>query len=208
MTQIQYHNRDVKDLGVHNTRGSAMNKAVFLRPGFWFFLPFIGLATYYLTVNDSDGNYIRNENLAAGYTALPELDISTTLKSPGPGADLKSNTGHARINQAMLSVDDINAVTPDIFSNLEDSVVEKTLGQTHTSGKQFNKLLQETPEKWKTVKIKSGDTLYIILKRLGLNTADATFIAQSENSRQLVKLVPGKKLHILSTDGNSSDQRV
>lgn len=74
-----------------------------------------------------------------------------------------------------------------------------------SSGLSFKPLLEETPAFWKTITVKKGDTLYIILKRLGLRTATATLVARSDNSAPLVRLSPGRTLHILSLDGSNSD---
>jgi len=73
------------------------------------------------------------------------------------------------------------------------------------TGASFKPLLEKTPDLWKSITIRKGDTLYIILKRFGLNTATATLVARSNNSGPLVQLSPGRTLHILSSDGSSSD---
>jgi len=75
-------------------------------------------------------------------------------------------------------------------------------------GVSFTPLLEKSPELWTSTKVKKGDTLYVILKRLGLNTAAATLIARTDNSDPLVRLIPGKILHIFSKDGKIGDEYI
>jgi murein DD-endopeptidase MepM/ murein hydrolase activator NlpD len=75
-------------------------------------------------------------------------------------------------------------------------------------GVSFTPLLEKSPELWTSTKVKKGDTLYVILKRLGLNTAAATLIARTDNSDPLVRLIPGKTLHIFSKDGKIGDEYI
>lgn len=102
----------------------------------------------------------------------------------------------------------------DLAATLETSVEISTTPlptevlTENGSGTAFSPLLEKSPELWKTVKVKRGDTLYIILKRLGLKTAAATLIARTDNSDPLVRLIPGKTLHIFSKDGKIGDEYI
>ena len=90
--------------------------------------------------------------------------------------------------------------TPDEKASLEIKEIlqpELPSQELHTAGKQFQPLLDENAQNWQKLKIKGGDALYIIFKKLGINNGDATLIAKSENSRHLTTLLrPGKTIHI------------
>jgi len=79
---------------------------------------------------------------------------------------------------------------------VETSPPAQLTQELHTAGKHFQPLLEKDAQDWNKLKIKSGDALYIIFKKLGINGGDATLIAKTENSRQLTKLRPGKTLHL------------
>lgn len=80
---------------------------------------------------------------------------------------------------------------------------QKTKEVLQVTGRQFQPLLAENAENWNQLIIKSGDSLYHMFKRLGINTADATLLAKTKDSSRLIKLRPGKTIHVRSNSDNS-----
>jgi murein DD-endopeptidase MepM/ murein hydrolase activator NlpD len=195
MSQTKYHNRDVKDLGIkRNKRSGSLRKAL-LRPVYWS-VPVLAMAAIYVVSDKSGGSYAEKQKPAVNIAKLQIADRGTDQV----------------VENASLLPQQENPATADTAIESPAEHIPAEIASTYysdsTQGKAYKELLQSSPESWKSVKVKNGDTLYLILKRLGLNTADATFIAHSDNSKQLVRLIPSRTLHIQSLDGKNPDQLV
>ncbi|MCI0591251.1 MAG: peptidase M23, partial [Gammaproteobacteria bacterium] len=59
----------------------------------------------------------------------------------------------------------------------------------------------EELENWQTLKVRRGDNLYLIFKRLGLSSALVHRIMRADEASVLKNLLPGQELHILLEDG-------
>jgi len=134
--------------------------------------------------------------------------------------NINRNVSENTVNQTVIQLTDNsqrdNTIIADAsaaIKNTTNTVVDKSetidsayLGLADIgSAVSFEPLLEHSPKSWKSITVRKGDTLYIILKRFGLKTAAATLVAHSKDSASLVRLIPGRTLHILSIDGSNSD---
>jgi len=148
------------------------------------------------------------------YWLLPFAIISIIL--------LNGNRNDAEniVDQTIFQINDKSLVDSTISSSeraFATKNIQATKNQAETiytplregtdagTGVSFAPLLKQSPDSWKSITVRKGDTLYIILKRFGLKTAAATLVARSNNSAPLVRLSPGRTLHVLSIDGSNSD---
>jgi len=175
MPQTQNHNRDFKEPEPRRS-----GKKVW----YWFLLLAIVFATVMLYPD-------RKESKNSVYPSVAQLtDESLTENTAASGENLAASPEEqATKNQA---------------EPIHNPMLPAAPADTG-SGLSFKPLLKESPDLWKSSTVRKGDTLYIILKRLGLNVAAATLVARSDNSDPLVRLSPGRTLHILSSDGSNSD---
>jgi murein DD-endopeptidase MepM/ murein hydrolase activator NlpD len=192
MQQTRNHNRDFKEPGNNHPNRSYLSVIKPVRLRYWFLMLFIFVA---IMLFSDRGEGIQN----------PDDQDDQTITSMLTVDSLPENLN--RPNHSLHTVTDKKTATdnqPEVHDDLmpAEQLVKKG------SGTSFLPLLEESPDKWKSTTVKKGDTLYVILKRLGLNTAAATLIARSDNSDPLVRLVPGKKLHIRSTDGLIGDEYI
>ncbi|GMR06384.1 MAG: peptidoglycan DD-metalloendopeptidase family protein [Gammaproteobacteria bacterium] len=157
------------------------------------------------------------------YGLLPLTLISTIMLYPDRNQDSDSSgSGSGSVDQTIIQLTDESFADSDTISDESLSTSADKQATKHQpessripmladaltgagSGVSFKPLLEKSPDLWKSSTIRKGDTLYIILKRFNLNVAAATLVARSGNSDQLVRLTPGRTLHILSSDGSSSD---
>ena len=200
MPQTLNHNRDFKDDGITYSGNSSSRKFSNIRHSYWILpVAIVAMTTVF------SGRYQNTDEADKSATKVELADISVS--------DLLAE--NARQTEEELTAltdkpDTSSQSTPSTPSTPEPNpipMLPDVLAHTGT-GISFASLLERTPELWKSTKIKKGDTLYVILKRLGLKTAAATLIARSDNSDPLVKLVPGKTLHILSKDGHIGDEYI
>jgi hypothetical protein len=162
-------------------------------------------AVLYMTGHDSGGAYVdESSNDITGteveMTSAVDFDLPANSESP-VSAHLQHDAG-----SLFAAADENRSLSGDETLGTDTAPTPLLTQNTADHGKHFDTVKQADPENWRTVKVKSGDTLYLILKRLNLNTADATFIAKSENSRKLVRLIPGKTLYVYSNDGESGSE--
>ena len=189
MPQTLNHNRDFK-----NTEGKLARRSRFfsslsrVRVRYWLL---------FLITVVTTGFYSQQNQQTTKIAPLTSKDLKTdTVKIQ---SDNLASTNHAASEPLPDSIN-----SPDIIKLLQ---VPDVLADSGT-GLSFTPLLKKSPESWTSTKVKKGDTLYIILKRLQLNTAAATLIARSDNSDPLVRLTPGKTLHIFSKDGKIGDEYI
>ena len=155
------------------------------------------------------------------YWLLPFLIVATVLLFSSRNQEAQSTADQAAQNQLTDNPQPVSTNQPDLSltASVDKPAIAKQAetndifmlpdARAHAgSGISFAPLLEKSPDLWKSTRVKKGDTLYVILKRLGLNTAAATLIARSDNSDPLVRLVPGKTLHILSKDGRIGDEYI
>jgi murein DD-endopeptidase MepM/ murein hydrolase activator NlpD len=144
--------------------------------------------------------------------ALPALVLigSGLLVGGDGGADDKQTAASGNRNIQLASIAPLTELASD--PSPADSVMlqPQNTGPLDggTAGKGFGELLANEPDTWHEVKVKRGDTLYLIFKRLSIDIATATFIASSPDSKQLTRLVPGRTLYIRSSDGRQCDELV
>jgi len=177
MSQTQNHNRDVKE-----PESKRSGKKV------WYWLLPLAIISTILLYPD------RNQNSdSSGSVDQPVIQLTDESFADNDAISDKSLSTSAD-KQATK-----NQPEPSHIPMLADALTSAA------SGVSFKPLLEKSPGLWKSSTIRKGDTLYIILKRFGLKTAAATLVARSDNSTQLVRLTPGRTLHILSSDGSNSD---
>jgi murein DD-endopeptidase MepM/ murein hydrolase activator NlpD len=189
MQMPKNHNRDFKDNEAKLVRKSRLFSSLSrVRARYWLLLLIIVVTTGFYSELNQQTTTIAPLTPIEHKTETVQTE-STILASanPGTGETLPDNFNVPNSNKIIL--------VPDV------------LADTGT-GLSFTPLLNKSPESWTSTKVKKGDTLYIILKRLHLNTAAATLIARSDNSDPLVRLTPGKMLHIFSEDGKIGDEYI
>ena len=190
MPQSLNHNRDFKDDGMQHSSDSSSRIFPNIRRRYWLLLlAIVTMVTVLLNGHQNTDNAVITD------TKSELTDLS------------KAETSKQTEETLAMSVDEPDtgsqtSAEPNAIPMLPDVLAQTGMGVS------FTPLLERTPELWKSTKVKKGDTLYVILKRLGLKTAAATLIARSENSDPLVRLVPGNKLHILSKDGKIGDEYI
>ncbi len=189
MTQTQNHNRDFKALEAKHARKHRVSEALSkVRVRYWFLLLLVAVTAALLSEQD-------------------QQEINAKQQISNEAAAEHSNT--ESMSQASINL----ASNDDFIEGIKSSqsyqlpLIPDVLADTGTD-LSFTPLLKKSPELWTSTKVKRGDTLYVILKRLGLNTAAATLIARTENSDPLVRLIPGKTLHIFSKDGKIGDEYI
>ena len=197
MPQTLNHNRDFKDDGITHSSNASSRKFSNIRHRYWI-LPVAIVAM--ITVLSGPSQNIDEAGKLATKVELAEISVSDLLPENGRQTEQELT---ALTDEPVSS----SQSTPSTPESNPIPMLPDVLAHTGT-GISFEPLLERTPELWKSTKIKKGDTLYVILKRLGLKTAAATLIARSDNSDPLVKLVPGKTLHILSKDGHIGDEYI
>ena len=192
MPQTQNHNRDFKAIEAKHARRSRVSAALSkVKIRYWLLLSAI----------------VVTANFFSGQIPPPAHAKQKTSKDLITVAAKTDSIIQARIRQSLDKgyTEGINAskANDDLPLAWQPDVLEDT-----GKGLSFTPLLKKSPELWTSTKVKKGDTLYIILKRLGLNRAAATLIARTDNSDPLVRLIPGKTLHIFSKDGKIGDEYI
>ncbi|MEA1890484.1 MAG: LysM peptidoglycan-binding domain-containing protein, partial [Pseudomonadota bacterium] len=156
------------------------------------------------------------------YWLVPLTIISTVMLSPdrSQGSDIsvsqtiiqladESLADRTTAASSIIAEESLSSPAKQAAANRPESIqlpmLSDALADT-AAGVSFKPLLEKSPGLWKSTTVKKGDTLYIILKRFGLNVAAATLVAHSKNSKPLVRLSPGRTLHVLSSDGSNSDE--
>jgi len=188
------HNRDFKSNDIAHSRNPLSNLLTKVRMRYWL-LPLA--ATAMLTLVFSADPEIQKLDNQVTDTAL----IDATLP------DNAAQDTNKKSNDLIAAADKHDIIERQPPESNSIPMLPDVLAHSG-SGVSFAPLLKVTPELWKSNTIRKGDTLYVILKRLGLNAGAATLIARSDNSDQLVKLTPGKTLHILSKDGHIGDEYI
>ena len=193
MQQTQNHNRDFKEPGDYHPIRSYLQIITQLRLGYWLLPLFIFVAIMLFTdpgqaIQSPDYQIIQSQHTVDSLSA----SISQSEQSLPAIVNTPVTVHQAEANDEPMLPD---VLAPDVLAN-------------KGSGISFTPLLESSPDQWKSIRVKKGDTLYVILKRLGLKTAAATLIARSENSDPLVRLIPGKTLHIRSKDGLIGDEYI
>ena len=190
MPNTYNHNRDFKDTEIDHSGHAFFNVFANVRYRFWL-LPLAIFATVALLPNSQQDEPTSHNN-----TVITERFDTSLAGNEKPQDE----------NVTFVSdmPDTFKQQTPEINAA---PILPEELAHTG-SGISFAPLLKKSPELWNSSTVRKGDTLYVILKRLGLNTAAATLIARSDNSDQLVKLIPGRTLHILSNDGHIGDEYI
>ena len=205
MAKTRINNRDLKDLGTRHSSRSFFAVIKNIRIRYWLLLGAV-IATVSVVPDQHNslrqaaqqpGTAVLSANAALGLNELQAAEFQASTQTPLKKVSLESIPAGSlpTVVTADQRITDKTVTMPDFLVH-------------NSSGTPFSPLLEKSPALWKTNKIKKGDTLYLILKRLGLDTAAATLIAHSSNSKKLVKLIPGKTLHIFSKDGRSSDEFV
>jgi murein DD-endopeptidase MepM/ murein hydrolase activator NlpD len=189
MTQTQNHNRDFKAIEAKYARRSRVSAALSeVKVRYWFLL-----LTVIVTATLLPEQNLQSINAKQQISNEAATEHSNTESLIPTSAGLASNNDF---------IEDIKSAKSN-----ELPLIPDVLADTGT-GISFTPLLKKSPELWTSTKVKKGDTLYIILKRLGLNRAAATLIARTDNSDPLVRLIPGKTLHIFSKDGKIGDEYI
>jgi murein DD-endopeptidase MepM/ murein hydrolase activator NlpD len=193
MQQTQNHNRDFKEPGDYHPSRSYLKIIAQLKLRYWLLPLLIFVAIMLFTdrgqaIQGSDYQIIQSQLTVDSLSA----SINQSEQSLPAFTDKPATVHQAETNDEPMLPD---VLAPDVLAN-------------KGSGISFTPLLESSPDQWKSTRVKKGDTLYVILKRLGLKTAAATLIARSENSDPLVRLLPGKTLHIRSKDGLIGDEYI
>lgn len=168
MKEYRYYNRDLKDL--RRTSGAGINGFAIQNPRLIVGLmvgTLLAGAVIWTSLNKSTSNIIPDKS-----------STPSTLEFSEPDPDA------AGPNESALQ-------EPTEF-NLPSGQLEETAGE----GKRFTPLLDKNPQLWTKVKVKSGDSLYLLFKKLGASKADATLVAKSPDAGLITKLIPGKSIHI------------
>ena len=143
------------------------------------------------------------------YWLLPLFAVATVMLFPHSKQHSENSVFQTTIQLGDKSLSHSTAISEQPVTKdqpVSDNIATLPVVVTDaSSGLSFKPLLEKSPAFWKTITVRKGDTLYFILKRLGLRTATATLVARSDNSAPLVRLSPGRTLHILSLDGSNSD---
>ena len=189
MRQTKNHNRDFKEPGNYHPNRSYLHIISQLRLRYWLLPLFIFVAIILFT---DRGQAIQSSDYQIIQSQLAVGSLSASINQPEQSHPALTADKPAAAHQAETNDEPI---LPDVLTDTG-------------SGVSFTPLLESSPDQWKSTRVKKGDTLYVILKRLGLKTAAATLIARSENSDPLVRLIPGKTLHIRSKDGLIGDEYI
>jgi len=199
MPQIQNHNRDFK-VPESKRSGVAILRNITIKNIWYWLLPLTIISTilFYPNHNQDGGNSVDQTAIRLTDETLTDEKVTDETSADETLTD-KAKTAEASLSTfpEKQAVEDVPEPSP--IPMLADAVAD--VG----SGVAFRPLMEESPDLWKSSTVKKGDTLYLILKRFGLNVAAATLVARSDNSDQLVRLSPGKTIHILSSDGTNSD---
>ena len=189
MPHTQNHHRDFKDaeakLAAKKRLFSSFPK---VRARYWLLLLIIAVTTGFYSEHNQQTTTI-SQPLSKSSVSETSITENTILVSTNPG------TNESLAEDIIASGSSSLLLIPDVLADTGTSL-------------SFTPLLKKSPESWTSTKVKKGDTLYIILKRLHLNTAAATLIARTDNSDPLVRLTPGKMLHIFSEDGKIGDEYI
>jgi murein DD-endopeptidase MepM/ murein hydrolase activator NlpD len=192
MQQTRNHNRDFKESAGNYPNRSYLSVIKPVRLRYWLLMLFIFVA---IMLFSDRGEGIQNPDNQHDQIITSSISVDALPESINrSNQDLRDSTENntATVNQPGIQNDLMPA----------EQLVQKGAGVS------FLPLLEKSPDQWKSTTVKKGDTLYVILKRLGLNTAAATLIARSDNSDPLVRLIPGKKLHVRSDDGRIGDEYI
>jgi len=189
MQRRQYFNRDLKDLGYcrrDDWRGVSARHGTHLGllAGLAIVASLVGYTVYAMVDQGADIPSLANQHLPVQLESQPEvarqLALLTELQADTP------DTMDAPIVTA-------GPATADAELALVDS------------GTSFRPLLEASPDAWQTHTIDRGDTFYRLFKAHGIDTADATLLARSADSEQLVKLRPGNRVHIRKANGRCEE---
>jgi LysM repeat protein len=170
MQQIRNHNRDFKNSGSQPSSGQRL-------PKFFKNIKSTYRILLVLTVAGAAWFSVQKQN---------QLLYKSDHPVSAQPVEVKPETTDIADSEENIST---QKNEPDLAAALETSTEISatplpTEALTETgSGTTFAPLLEKSPELWKTVKVKRGDTLYIILKRLGLKTAAATLIARTDKQQ-------------------------
>ena len=168
MKEYRYYNRDLKNLS--RTSGKGINTFAFQNP-----------------------------------RLVASVMVGTLLVGAVIWSSLNKSTSNINPNDSSTSVtSEFSEPIPDIAERTKPTLTEPAEfnsppGQPEeiaSEGKRFIPLLDENPQQWTKVKIKSGDSLYLLFKKLGASKADATLVAKSADAGLITKLIPGKSIHI------------
>ena len=193
MPQTLNHNRDFKDDGILHSNHSFSRKIAAIRHKYWILpLAIIAMVSVFS---------VRHQDQEESVEFASTIELAN-ISVPD---SLPETINHHTEEDMTASVDKLDNSSQTTPESPSIPMLSDVLADTGT-GVSFAPLLEQNPELWKSSKVKKGDTLYVILKRLGLKTAAATLIARSENSDPLVRLIPGNTLHILSKDGHIGDE--
>lgn len=174
MPRYRYHNRDLKDLG-KSSRGLSLASISYPN---YLLKPAVTLLVLVIAA----WLYVLNTGVPVRYEDSTE-NVTEVAEASKTAATIEKND----------SSEPVKAI----------EAIEQPPQVPQTAGNELQVLLAAHEQDWTPHTVKNGDTLYYIFKRLGIDTADATRIANAENSRQLTRLRPGKKISIRSNQQNS-----
>lgn len=196
MPNTRNHNRDFVDNGtIHSSTSHTyiFNK---LKYRFWLLPLIITVIAFFLSSQDHDSQTLDKKVIQTGLSVASKPANANVRDIPD---QISQDSAKPTVSADIIEQRPIESASEPLLPG--------ELTQT-SAGSTFKPLLKQTPELWKSTTVRKGDTLYVILKRLGLNTSAATIIARSDNSDPLVNLLPGHTLHILSKDGQTGDEYI